>query len=374
MVKKNDIDRTAQMMLDMVERSKSNRETAYQRISDRIDNIKRLDESIKRRDESIKRQREENKMKDERIKMKDERIKKARIFKELYPDIKTNIKEAFDKWLADGEPKPCDNEFDDFKRIFPDITANQEYHFERWKKACRPMPIEKKARKPRAPRKPKEQIKPKEQVKSKARIKYDEIIANPDYNDKAKEQLKRNTKDGTILDYEDLIAFVKVQDLLLEDFSDDESEDYPKVSAYAELMKESKIDNKKANKDNNLDKPDKIVRDLTKDELKEITELEQIIKQAEKDDDDLSNKKGKYAKKKLSPDEYNKLKLKLVNIKDNYQKQIRLIKRKPHDEVYISNIKKAHESGEINERIKNMLIYGVMIEGGDQLDIYRKKV
>ena len=41
MVKKNDIDRTAQMMLDMVKRSKSNRETAYQRISDRIDNIKR---------------------------------------------------------------------------------------------------------------------------------------------------------------------------------------------------------------------------------------------------------------------------------------------------------------------------------------------
>lgn len=40
--------------------------------------------------------------------------------------------------------------------------------------------------------------------------------------------------------------------------------------------------------------------------------------------------------------------------------------------IYISNIKKAHKSREINERTKNMLIYGVKIEGGDQLDIYRK--
>lgn len=42
-------------------------------------------------------------------------------------------------------------------------------------------------------------------------------------------------------------------------------------------MKEANVDNKKANEDNNLYKPYKVVHDLTKDELKEIAELEQII-------------------------------------------------------------------------------------------------
>lgn len=152
----------------------------------------------------------------------------------------------------------------------------------------------------------------KKTSQSKEEKLYQKILDNPNISSKSKTHLKRNTKNGSILDYDQLKAFEKNEIAMNEDWSDEET---------------------------TTDK----LRKLTKAELDEIKELE-IMKEK-------FHNKMKTSKSIPKLNEY-------TNKRAEYDVKINTIKAQPKIEFELKRLKKLHKKGKIDDKEYKDMVYG----------------
>lgn len=185
---------------------------------------------------------------------------------------------------------------------------------------------------------------------NKAEEVYNRILDNPDINKSSKEQLKRNTKNGKVLDLDDLLHFEKVE---LIDFSDsDEEEIKPTVKRTVKstakksrpakgseeakeigkrLAEARKAKKAKMDEENKKNKKEVIEDDYKKEKGQPYYKIDKIPKgyrEATEDEAIENNKVGKYGKYVVDKVKYTMFKDYGVLLTENQPLRIMIISNK----------------------------------------------